>query len=279
MRLLRHALMSAAALLFVARICAQSPAVETPEANPGRPTVSTPATLTPVGYLQFENGGLNAEISREFTTRFGINQVTKLTVASRLQLLVLSEPLVHAAGVTGDALSGNRPGEVFAGLQAVVLPGEGHKPTVSLSYIRRLYESPAPEIDIGTFRNSALVLVSADLGGFHLDVNGIFSEQAQGIVRRGQFGQTLSISHPLGPVTVAGELWHFTQPLTNGNAVGNLWAVSYPVRKTFVVDAGFDHGLTSSSTQWEGFAGFTYLLPHRLWKSQQCRSCDRFVRK
>jgi hypothetical protein len=266
-RLLRRALVWAAALFCVARICAQSPAVETPEANPGRPTVSTPATLTPVGYLQFENGGLYAETSPEFTTRFGINQVTKLTVASRLQLLVLSEPLVHAAGVTGDALSGNRPGEVFAGLQAVVLPGEGDKPNVSLSYIRRLYESPAPEIDIGTFRNSALILVSDDLGGFHFDVNGIFSEQAQGVVRRGQFGQTLSISHPLGPLTVAGELWHFTQPLTNGNAVGNLWAVSYPVRKNLVVDAGFDHGLTSSSTQWEGFAGFTYLLPHRLWRS------------
>jgi hypothetical protein len=124
MRLLHRALVWAAALFCVARICAQSPAVETPEANPGRPTVSTPATLTPVGYLQFENGGLYAETSPDFTTRFGINQVTKLTVASRLQLLALSEPLVHAAGATGDALSGNRPGEVFAGLQAVVLPGE-----------------------------------------------------------------------------------------------------------------------------------------------------------
>jgi hypothetical protein len=267
MRLLRRALVWTAALLYVARICPQSPAVETPEANPGRPTVSTPATLTPVGYLQFENGGLSANASPGFTTRLGINQVTKLTVASRLQLLALSEPLVHAVGATGDALAGNRPGEVFAGLQAVVLPGEGHKPTVSLSYIRRLYESPAPEIDIGTFRNSALILVSDDLGGFHFDVNGIFSEQAQGTVRRGQYGQTLSISHPLGPLTVAGELWHFTQPITNGNAVGNLWAVSYPIRKNLVVDAGFDHGLTSSSTQWEGFAGFTYLLPHRLWRS------------
>ncbi|MGH9519186.1 MAG: hypothetical protein ACRD2D_06030, partial [Terriglobales bacterium] len=29
-------------------------------ANPGRPTVSTPATLTPVGYLQFENGPMQA---------------------------------------------------------------------------------------------------------------------------------------------------------------------------------------------------------------------------
>jgi hypothetical protein len=255
----------AAAFLFVARISAQSSAAETPEANPGRPTVSTPATLTPVGYLQFENGGLYAESSPEFTTLSGINQVTKLTVAPGLQLLALSAPLAHASRAIGDALPGSRPGEVFAGFQAVVLSGKGQKPTVSLSYIRRLYASPAPEIDIGTFRNSASILVSDDLAGFHFDINGIFSEQTKGIIRRGQFGQTFSISHPLGRLTVAGELWHFTQPLTGRNAVGNLWAVSYPVRKNFVLDAGFDHGLTSSSTQWEGFAGFTYLLPHRLW--------------
>jgi len=264
-RLLRCGFVGAAALLFVARIGAQSSAVETPEANPGRPTVSTPATLTPVGYVQFENGGFYADTSPEFTTLFGINQVTKLTVASRLQLLALSAPLAQASGATGDALSGSRPGEVFAGFQAVVLPGEGHKPTVSLGYIHRLYARPAPEVDIGTFRNSALILVSDDLAGFHFDFNGIFSEQTKGTVRRGQFGQTLSISHPLGRLTVAGELWHFTQPLTSRNAIGNLWAVSYPVRKNLVLDAGFAHGLTSSSTQWEGFAGFTYLLPHRLW--------------
>jgi hypothetical protein len=263
-RLLSCAFVGAATFLFVARICAQS-AAQTPEANPGRPTFSTPASLTPVGYLQFENGGLYAESSPEFTMLSGINQVTKLIVAPRLQLLALSAPLAHAGRTTGDALSGTRPGEVFAGFQAVVLPGEGHKPTVSLSYIRRLYASPAPEIDIGTFRNSALILLSDDLAGFHFDINGIFSEQTKGIIRRGQFGQTLAISHPLGRLTVAGELWHFTQPLTSRNAVGNLWAASYPVRKNLVLDAGFDHGLTSSSTQWEGFAGFTYLLPHRLW--------------
>jgi hypothetical protein len=264
MKLFRCALAGAIASVCVAQSCAQPPAAETPEANPGRPTVSTPATLTPVGYLQFENGGLYADTSPEVTTRFGISQVTKLTVVPRLQLLALSEPFAHAAGAE---VSGNRPGEVFAGLQAVVLQGEGHKPTVSLSYIRRLYESPAPEIDIGTFRQSALFLLSDDLGGFHFDVNGIFSEQAAGTVRRGQFGQTLSVSHPLGPLTVAGELWHFTQPLTNGNAFGNLWALSYPIRKNLVVDVGFDHGFTSSSTKWEGFGGFTYVLPHRLWRS------------
>jgi hypothetical protein len=96
-RLLSCGFAGAAALLFVVRIGAQSSTVETPEANPGRPTVSTPATLTPVGYLQFENGGLYAETSPEFKTLFGISQVTKLTVAPRLQLLLLSEPLAQAS--------------------------------------------------------------------------------------------------------------------------------------------------------------------------------------
>jgi hypothetical protein len=51
------------------------------------------------------------------------------------------------------------------------------------------------------------------------------------------------------------------------NAIGNLWAISYPLKPNLIVDCGFNHGFTSSSTQWEGFAGFTYLLPHRLWNS------------
>jgi hypothetical protein len=102
------ALLGAAALLFPAVLAAQSGRPELPEANPGRPTVSTPATLTRVGYLQFENGGVYANNSPEFSTRFGINQVTKLTVASRIQLLALSEPFTHS---TGAEVNGNRPGE------------------------------------------------------------------------------------------------------------------------------------------------------------------------
>ena len=33
-----------------------------------------------------------------------------------------------------------------------------------------------------------------------------------------------------------------------------------------VFDGGFQRGLTSTSTQWEVFAGFTYLVPHRLFR-------------
>jgi hypothetical protein len=222
----------------------------------------------PDGYLQFENGVLYATDSPEFSKRLGINQVTKLTIAERMELLALFEPFTHS---TGAAVSGNRPGEVFAGVQAVILPGEEERPTISAQYLRRLHASPAPELDLGTFIQSATILLSDDLGGFHFDVNGIVTEQQDDKteVRRAQFAQTLSISHPVGKFTISGEIWHFTQPLTHGYAVGNLWSASYSVRKNLVVDAGFDHGLTSTSTQWEGFAGFTYLLPRRLWRQKR----------
>lgn len=237
-----------------------------PEANPARPTVATPATLTPVGYLQFENGIQYAADSAEFSSRVGVNQVTKLTVHPRLQFLLQSEPVVHSGQ---GAVKEFDPGDILAGIQAVALPGQGKRPTVSLSYFKHVYAGSAPDVDFGTPEHSLLMLISSDLAGFHFDLNGLFNEQVQDKVGRAQFGQTISISHPVKKFTVAGELWHFTQPFLHGNAVGNLWAVSYPVRRNLVVDAGFNRGLTSTSTQWEGFAGFTYVLPHRLWKAQQ----------
>lgn len=239
---------------------------DVPEANPARPTIATPATLTPVGYLQFENGVLYATGADEFSSRFSVNQVTKLTVHPRLQFLVGSEPVVHSG--LGQVKEFDA-GDVLAGFQAVALQGAGRRPTVSLSYFKHVYTGSAPDIDIGTPEHSVILLISDDLFGFHFDLNGMFNEQRDNHIGRAQFGQTISISHPLKKFTIGVELWHFTQPFSNGNAVGNLWEMSYTVRKNLIVDCGFNRGLTSTSTQWEGFAGFTYLLPQRLWPREK----------
>ena len=255
--------MIAAVFFICCGVCFGQAIQDTPDANPARPTVSTPATLTPLGYVQFENGALGAVDSPEFDTRLGVNQVSKLTVVPRLELFLQSEPLVRSRELADTEL---HPGEVFAGVQAVVFPGSGSRPTVSVSYIRRLYASPAPELDLGTFRQSGLLLISYDLKGFHFDTNGIFSEQIEGTVHRLQYGQTLSISHAVKKLIVSAEIWHFSQPFLRSDALGNLWAISYSIHRNLVLDGGFDHGFTNTSTRWEGFAGFTYLLPHRLWK-------------
>jgi hypothetical protein len=245
---------------------AQSVVEEEPEANPGRPTVSTPATITPVGYLQFETGFIPAYHSPEFSSRYSQSEAIKLAVAPRLEFLVVGEPVAHFAA---DGTSANRVADIFVGAQFVLYRGEVTKPTLAVSYFHRAYDGGAPEFDYGSPTNSFLVLASADVKGFHYDANAFFTELEQGPVRRGQFGQSLTISHQfLRRFTLSGEIWHFTQPFLRSNAVGNLWAVSYSARKTLVFDAGFNHGLTGTSTSWEAFVGFTYLLPHHLWKVQ-----------
>jgi hypothetical protein len=234
-----------------------------PEANPARPTVSNPATLTPVGYLQFETGTLGATDSPEFSTRVEFNEVIKLAVSRRVEFIESSAPAVHN---TVNGISANGIAEVFLGAQIVLLHGEGAKPTLSASYSRRVYDGGAPELDVGSPRNSTVFYASADVKGFHYDANAVFNEVLEGSVRRLQFGQTLSISHPLGKgFGLSGEIWRFTQPFLHGNAIGNLWAGTYAARKNLVFDAGFEKGLTGTSTHWEAFAGLTYLLPHRLW--------------
>jgi hypothetical protein len=245
---------------------AQSAVTEEPEANPGRPTVSTPATLTPVGYVQFETGFLPAFQSPEFSSRYSLTEAIKLAVAPRLEFLVLAEPIAH---FTAEGTTANRVADIFVGAQLVLHHGEGSKPTLAVSYFHRVYDGGAPEFDFGSPTNSVLILASADVKGFHYDANAFFTELAQAPVRRGQFGQSLTISHQLPRrFTLSGEIWHFTQPFLKSNAVGNLWAISYAARKTLVLDAGFNHGLTGTSTTWEAYVGFTYLLPHRLWVLQ-----------
>ncbi len=250
-------------LAFVLPLCGQQAASTDVEANPGRPTVSTPATLTPEGYLQFETGVLGATHSPEFSSQLSVNEVMKLTVARRLELILSSEPVARsrAAGRT----SNNTGGEVL-GIQGVLLEGKGAKPTLSASYFREIFGGGAPDLDIGSPPQSFLILASADVKGFHYDTNFLANEMVQGGVRRGEFGQTLSVSHLVGKrFSISGELWHFTQPFLHGHAAGSLWAVGYAPRSNLVFDAGFDRGLTSTSTRWQAFVGFTYLLPHRLW--------------
>jgi hypothetical protein len=232
-----------------------------PAANPGRPTVSTPATLTAVGYLQFETGYLGAWGSPEFSSQSSFNEVVKFSLTRRIEVVAAAAPFARSH-VENQA--GNDTGDVALGVQGVVHQGEGARPTIALSYLRQVYGGSAPDLDLGSPRNSVLLLASADVKGFHYDTNYFFNEVIAGTFRRAQFGQTLSVSHSLvRNFGISAEIWHFTQPFLRRNAVGNLWALNYNLRKNLVLDGGFNRGLTSTSTQWEVFMGFTYLLPRK----------------
>jgi hypothetical protein len=252
-----------------------------PAANPGRPTFTNPADLPPTGYLQFEQGIVQAGDSPGLNRQFSISQVTKLAVHPRLMLEFVSQPFAYTIPD-----SSRDPGDLDIAVQAVLRRKSERGPTVAIGYQNVVRSGSAPSLDVGSTNRSVVLFVSGDIGATHYDTNYIVSEQTlsepqSATVRRAQFGQTFNLTHPLfaartgGRLSLSGEVWHATQPLpttdrqnhpvARANAVGVLAALGYAFAPNLVVDAAFDRGLTATSTSWQYLAGFTYLLPHRLW--------------
>ena len=257
----------AALLLCVAPALAQAPSPPAPSAVPSRPTVTNPAHISAPGYLQFEQGFLQANSSPEFSSQFSLLQATKIALDHRLMLLIQSQPFARS---TINSQPTKDTGDLDAGAQFILFDGNengSQKPTIAVEYLHRARAGTAPSLDIGSYTQSTLVLASGDIPQIHYDTNFVVNEQASQPVRRAQLGQTLLLTHNFTPTfSLGGEIWRFTQPLTHGNAIGTLWTIGYTPRPNIVFDAGFDRGLTTTSTQWETFAGVTYVLPHRLWK-------------
>ena len=256
-----------------------------PIASPARPTVSAPAHIPPVGYLQFEQGFNQANDSPAGNNaQFGVNQVTKIAVTTRLLVQFLTQPYTRSRLADSPAADtrSNDPGDLLLGGQAIVHKSSGALPVVAVGYVHRVRTGTAADLDVGSYSQSALLLFSGDLPGeLHYDANAGVNEQTDGNVRRAQFVQSVALSRPLFEKSLQGklggvaELSHATQPLVRNsvegvstpraNSVGLLFAAVYSLRPNLVLDAAFSHGLTSTSTQWQGAFGFTYLLPHRLW--------------
>src|SRR5258708_21589288 len=95
-----------------------------------------------------------------------MGKIPKLTVLPGLELFLQSEPLAvsESQGVTAAHV-----GEVFAGVQGVLYEGHDSRPTISVSYTRRLYTGPAPELDTGTCRQSPTILYRDELYAFPFD--------------------------------------------------------------------------------------------------------------
>lgn len=280
-------------------------AAQTPTANPARPTITNPATLPPVGYLQFEQGYLGSLDSPATDSQHGMNFVAKAVVHHRLMLEIQTQPWANSREA-GARISHSAAGDVLVGGQAVVynalessddvVRADVHRhayvrsatPTIAVAYLNRVHSGTTPDIDVGSQSRTAIALFSGHAPGVdvHYDVNLVVSEQPgdstqpnRHSLRRAQFGETFSVDRPLlNPnLQVSLEVYHFSQPLVHatarGRAVGRadlldgLFALSYSVRPNLVLDGGFSHGFTSTSTRWQSFAGFTYLLPHRLWRA------------
>jgi hypothetical protein len=290
----------------------QTPAADpTPAANPARPTASVPAVLPPTGYLQLEQGINRGVTSPSGTTaQTALNQATKIALTSRFLVQVLSQPFtyntVFTPGGQPPTVKTVNSGDIDLGTQIVLLKSTGPRPTIDIGYNGRVRTGTAANLDSGDFQQSLILFFSGDLPhGTHYDSIYQFNEQRQidnqstvtvangttigtsptHLVRRAQYVQTLSVTHPIFPKSTAGrlafdvELQHYTQPFVTGtshnrpiavraNAVDLLISTPFALRPNLVLDAAILRGLTSTSTQWQGTAGVTWLVPHRLWKAR-----------
>jgi hypothetical protein len=275
----------------------------TPAANPARPTVSVPAVLPPPGYLQFEQGINRATNSPNGTTgQTALNQATKIALTSRILVELLSQPFTYntlfqpgTINIPYSFNSSSNLGDLDLGAQLVLLKSTGPRPTIDAGYIKRVRAGTAANLDSGDFSQSAILYFSGDLPhGVHCDSDYQFNEQRSADngttigtspthpVRRMQMVQTLSVSHPIFPKSTTGrlsldlELEHYTQPLvtstnqhqpitTRANAIDLLVTTPFALRPNQVFDIAVVHGFTNTSTQWQGTAVVTWLLPHRLW--------------
>ena len=71
-----------------------------------------------------------------------VNEVIKFSVSPRFELLAATEPFVHYR--TSDQIA-NGTAEVFLGVQGIAYHGEGSRPTIAMSYFRRIYDGGVPE--------------------------------------------------------------------------------------------------------------------------------------
>ena len=252
-----------------------------PEANPARPTVTNPAHIPPPGYLQYEQGVDQANGSQGLSFQTSIVQTTKLALNHYVMIEAGDQPFAH----TQQPPATNDTGDLTLGAQVLFNDeeeGRAIRPTIALGYNGRVRAGTAPNLDQGGFSQNLLLLASGTNYGIHYDANLIVNQQdatgrANRSTSRAQYGQTISLTRQItDPFSLSAELWHFTQPtvfttregapIPRANAIGLLFAAGYNLRPNLVLDCGFEHGLTSTSTNWQGFAGFTYLLPHRLWQ-------------
>ncbi|HXP08966.1 MAG TPA: hypothetical protein VN828_10745, partial [Acidobacteriaceae bacterium] len=124
-------------------------------ANPGRPAMATSALLTPVGYAQLESGMLYADGSAQFSHRTAEEQTMRYTVTPSLQFILSSEPVAYSSNALEEV---TQRGDAQAGVQMILMPGHGVRPTVSGSYLHLVKMGTASSLDIGGYANSAVLM-------------------------------------------------------------------------------------------------------------------------
>lgn len=241
-------------------------------ANPNRPTIANPADITQYGVLELEYGWdrfwPEADLTQTSTSgllKFGLLCDLEL----RWNMTSFSSSVDPNGSVRGT-------GDNWIGPQLRFYHQTRHVPSLAVSYAVKIPSADSRKgLGTGKVDQSFSFLSSKDVAGFHFDFNAteFWDGRVGGTgVDKNQL-LTLSTSHPIyGPVAITAEFYGFTE--LNQNTPGfasSLWAVSYAVKPRFVIDGGYEVGLTSGGPHRHVFFGATYAIANLYpgWKNRK----------
>lgn len=230
-------------------------------ANPNRPTVANPADITQYGVLELEYGW-DRIWPREGVRQTSLSGLVKFAVLCDVELRWNTTSFLSQTNAGGTSRGF---GDNWLGPQIRFYKQTKQVPTLAFAYAVKIpWASAAKGLGTGRVDHSFTFLASKDIAGFHFDFNAtrflIGREQMSGFDQNSQFN--LAFSRAIrGALQFTGELYGDTslKAIAPGFA-SSLWALTYSVSPRFVIDGGFEAGLTSGGPHRHVFTGFTYSI-------------------
>jgi hypothetical protein len=230
-------------------------------ANPNRPTVANPADITQYGVLELEYGW-DRLWPEDGSRQMSLGGLLKFGLLCDVELRWNTTSFLSQTDASGTHRSF---GDNWLGPQIRIYRQTKRVPTLSFAYSVKI-PSATTEDGLGTGRvdHGFTFLASKDVAQFHFDFNAtqflIGRPNASGFDTNQQLN--LAFSHVLrGKLQVTGEFYGDTQLNQSTPAfASSLWALTYTVVPRFVIDSGFEAGLTSGGPHRHAFVGATYSI-------------------
>jgi hypothetical protein len=243
-------------------------------ANPNRPTVSNPAHVTQFGVLELEYG-LDSMWPQEGIRQTSGNGLLKFGLLCDIELRWNTTSFLSQTDETGTH---STFGDNWLGTEVRFHRQSTWLPTMAFSYSVKIPSAnSANGLGTGRVDHSFTFGASETVARFTFDFN--FTQFLIGQPSAGfdQNQQTaLAFSHALYKrLQFAGEFYGQTQ-LNNATPgfASSLWALTYTVSPRFVVDGGFEAGLTPGGPHRHAFGGITYSIANLYpgWRRKQARN-------
>jgi hypothetical protein len=230
-------------------------------ANPNRPTVANPADITQYGVLELEYGWDRFWTEDDSQTK-SLGGLLKFGMLCDVELRWGTTSFLSQSDASGTH---HGFGDNWLGPQIRVHRQTKRMPTLAFSYAIKIPSANAADgLGTGRVDHQLTFLAGKDIMHFHFDFNAsqflIGRPNASGFDRNQQLN--LAFSHFIyRGLQFTGEFYGQTELNPTSPAFAStLWALTYTVVPRFVIDGGFESGLTSGAPRLHVFVGATYSI-------------------